>query len=588
MRNCELDLIITSKWVSITMDIKDLEKYKSILREYQHDAVLLCIKYLSSDSTKNALVHLPTGTGKTGVMATLCALSDSNIFVIVPNATLPMQTKNEIKTDFWRSAGIKIVPDIEISIIDSAAQLDKLNSAKKTVFISTIQYIQEHSYKSNSLQRHFIDNINNNIDYIFFDEGHREPAAKWSQIIRELNSKIILFTATPYRNDGSVFKIDKKYIYSQKMRKHIENGDISDLEFLPLKSIDNNRNTLRANADFTNEEILKIVKQNLDSGKIIIRSHSKKVIEEITEYLNLHNVKTLGLHSRIKNGLNFQSNGKNIAAKSEQYDVFVHSEILIEGLNIPSIKTLLLLDTFSNFRSAVQQIGRVLRFTGKNNAKVYLPDVALDEHKEQWEYLLDYTISTDEYIYASGLIKKRFINGANHLISENNIVIPQRATIYFSEDNIFWDDLTKRILSGFENTGNCKILFEKHIKNKILFTLYEETTYSNFLKNIAFENNNLHICIFVEVDSNQSKGRYYFYFDSNNIKTFDSETIDNCFNSGVKNFENVLDTSLEITRAKYEKKHQLYQVELGEEKLLVVKSKKQGRLWNKSYRFVAI
>ena len=37
------------------------------------------------------------------------------------------------------------------------------------------------------------NSINENIEYVFFDEGHREPATKWSQIIRSLNSKIILF-----------------------------------------------------------------------------------------------------------------------------------------------------------------------------------------------------------------------------------------------------------------------------------------------------------------------------------------------------------------------------------------------------------
>ena len=74
---------------------------KNKLKEYQYKATCKCIEYLSSESTQNALVHLPTGTGKTGVMATLCALTDKNILIVVPNATLPMQVKNEIKTNFW-------------------------------------------------------------------------------------------------------------------------------------------------------------------------------------------------------------------------------------------------------------------------------------------------------------------------------------------------------------------------------------------------------------------------------------------------------------------------------------------------------
>ena len=81
------------------MNIKDLDKFKNKLKEYQYKATCKCIEYLSSESTQNALVHLPTGTGKTGVMATLCALTDKNILIVVPNATLPMQVKNERKTN---------------------------------------------------------------------------------------------------------------------------------------------------------------------------------------------------------------------------------------------------------------------------------------------------------------------------------------------------------------------------------------------------------------------------------------------------------------------------------------------------------
>lgn len=539
------------------MNIKDLDKFKKNLKKYQHNAALMCIKYLSSESTQNALVHLPTGTGKTGVMATLCALTDGNILIVVPNATLPVQVRNEIKTNFWKSIGIDISPDMDIRILNSQSQLDSLRSAEKTIFIATIQFIQENAYKSNVLYAQFINNINENIDYVFFDEGHREPATKWSQIIRSLNSKIILFTATPYRNDDSVFKLDKRYIYSEKMKKFIDDGDISNLEFLPLKSLTNRTNNLGSSANVTNEEILEIVTKNLCYGKILIRCKKTKVIEEITEFLNSHNIKALGLHSRIKKGTNFLPCGKDIEEKSKVYDVFVHSEILIEGVNIPSIKTLIFLDTFSNFRSAVQQIGRTLRCTTqKKNARVYLPDVVIEEYKEQWNYLLDYTDAPKEerkYIYASGIIKKLYVESTSQQILERNMVIPKRATIYFSEDKALWIDLTNQIISWFENDSRCKVVYKKCVDNKALVVYYEETTHSNFLKSIAFENKNLHICVLIEVDSNQDDGVYYFYFNSKNIKTFDNETLLNCSNFGMKNFKSILDSSLEITRARYEK-----------------------------------
>ncbi len=540
------------------MNIKDLDKFKNKLKEYQYKATCKCIEYLSSESTQNALVHLPTGTGKTGVMATLCALTDKNILIVVPNATLPMQVKNEIKTNFWESIGVDSSPDMNIRILDSQSQIDFLRSAEKTIFIATIQFIQENAYKNNVLYTQFINSINENIEYVFFDEGHREPATKWSQIIRSLNSKIILFTATPYRNDDSVFKLDKRYIYSEKMKKFIDNEDISNLEFLPLKSMTSKTKSLSSSTNVTNEEILEIVIKNLCYGKIIIRCKNTKVIEEITEFLNINSIKALGLHSRIKKGTNFQSCGKDIEEKSKEYDVFVHSEILIEGVNIPSIKTLIFLDTFSNFRSAVQQIGRILRCTThKNNARVYLPDVVLEEHKEQWNYLLDYTAEATKekrkYIYASGLIKKLYVESTSQQILESNMVIPKRATIFFSRDKALWKDLTNQIILWFENNSRCKVVYKKRVEDNAFVVCYEETTHSNLFKSVAYENKNLHICVLVEVDSHADDGVYYFYFNSTNIKTFDNETLLNCSNIDLKNFKSILDSSLEITRARYEK-----------------------------------
>src|SRR3954470_23022269 len=42
---------------------------------------------------------------------------------------------------------------------------------------------------------------------VFVDEGHYEPAFRWSQDIRALDRPTVLLTATPYRNDEKFFAI---------------------------------------------------------------------------------------------------------------------------------------------------------------------------------------------------------------------------------------------------------------------------------------------------------------------------------------------------------------------------------------------
>jgi hypothetical protein len=60
---------------------------------------------------------------------------------------------------------------------------------------------------------------------VLVDEGHREPAPRWAEAVRELDSSTVLFTATPYRNDLQLFDVDPAYTYSftfgEALKTHI-------------------------------------------------------------------------------------------------------------------------------------------------------------------------------------------------------------------------------------------------------------------------------------------------------------------------------------------------------------------------------
>jgi superfamily II DNA or RNA helicase len=60
-------------------------------------------RYLNAAAGAAALVRMPTGTGKTGVMATVGHfLSGHNVLVVVPWAQLRDQIQEELRADFWR------------------------------------------------------------------------------------------------------------------------------------------------------------------------------------------------------------------------------------------------------------------------------------------------------------------------------------------------------------------------------------------------------------------------------------------------------------------------------------------------------
>ncbi|HBZ6634845.1 DEAD/DEAH box helicase family protein [Clostridium botulinum] len=74
------------------------------IRIEQKEALEKLDEYLSDNEEKSfALIKMPTGTGKTGVIACVSHAFDNykNILIITPNNQLPKQIKNEISLDFW-------------------------------------------------------------------------------------------------------------------------------------------------------------------------------------------------------------------------------------------------------------------------------------------------------------------------------------------------------------------------------------------------------------------------------------------------------------------------------------------------------
>ena len=72
--------------------------------------------------------------------------------------------------------------------------------------------------------------LKNAIDLVLFDEGHSEPALTWAKAVRDLEKKVVLFTATPYRNDYRKFRVDEAFTYQfhydeaeqQNIIRHVE------------------------------------------------------------------------------------------------------------------------------------------------------------------------------------------------------------------------------------------------------------------------------------------------------------------------------------------------------------------------------
>src|SRR5262249_25753688 len=123
--------------------------------------------------------------------------------------------------------------------------------------------------------------LKNAIDLVLFDEGHSEPALTWAKAVRDLERKIILFTATPYRNDYRKFKVDENFTYQFHYDEAEEENIIRhvDIESYPKHT------TLRQFADLA-LGLSDGVRKKHDDARTLVRCQSANDIAQLVTALN--------------------------------------------------------------------------------------------------------------------------------------------------------------------------------------------------------------------------------------------------------------------------------------------------------------
>ncbi len=107
------------------------------------------------------------------------------------------------------------------------------------------------------------------------------------------------------------------------------------------------------------------------SEKVIINTLTKKMAEDLSEYLIEHNVRARYLHSEIKSLDRIKILND---LRKDEYDVLVGVNLLREGIDLPEVSLVCIMDAdkegyLRNHRTLIQMIGRAAR---NSNARVLL------------------------------------------------------------------------------------------------------------------------------------------------------------------------------------------------------------------------
>lgn len=517
---------------------------------HQRSAVDVCDRYFAGGSDRAALVHLPTGTGKTGVIATLatrCALAQP-VLVVCPSTALVDQLIDEIRGAFWDRIGAEPewVPEEVVRLLPSKIDqlveaIDSNASGSRLITIGTIQALQQIHAGPDYAQ------ISGRFGTVFFDEGHREPAPAWALAIRGLGAAMVLFSATPFRNDLKLFDVDLEHVDFLSFKKAVTDGLIRNVDIIEVPN-------LRGTTEFARYAI-ETRDQLIHEGrfepnhKMIVRADNadnvRALFAAFTELLGPRAEGVLALHNTFvldgPPGRQLRPDvPKNLRDRTERF--LIHQFMLTEGIDDPACTMLALYEPFSTERQLVQQVGRLTRHPGplgNQTSSAYVFSQAGNEVETMWNRFLafddacvrngdrpplrnDASVLADlvgalpEVDYISGKFRTRL---NIHSDLSNDIRVPLSAIILELEDHFEIEQFQQEVSRALFEDDRFQVSVGEIAEGACRYHLTMRLQQSPFLAESLFQSATLEVTIYA------LRNNYLFFYDSAGLWIDDADGI---------------------------------------------------------------
>lgn len=201
------------------------------LRSPQIGALYALMAHME-DGEKSAVVVMPTGTGKTETMlAFMVAHLCRKVFIVVPSDALRNQTYKK-----FRSLGLLIrLGVVPKEILFPKVQMIKsnLNDDEWRTVIDSSNVIITTMALASKISSTILQYLRHKISHLFIDEAHHSKAETWIKFINIFPPKnVLLFTATPFRNDGQ--RLPGRIVFNFPLRKAQEQHYYEAIQYCPI------------------------------------------------------------------------------------------------------------------------------------------------------------------------------------------------------------------------------------------------------------------------------------------------------------------------------------------------------------------
>jgi superfamily II DNA or RNA helicase len=330
-------------------------QWRSKVWPHQADALDVVRRFLRARSRADggaALLHMPTGTGKTGVIAISAQqlATSGHVLVLSPWDALVAQLERDLGGRFWDRIGVARPANRPVTRLLPSNADTVLSAARRgETFVCTITTLRMLFGK----HRASYDRLARAVAFVMVDEGHYEPALDWAEAVRGLGKPVVLLTATPYRNDYKFFDVDRAFLYSYSHERAERDRFIRAVAF--------ESQTFGGVAQFCTKLVSFYKATYDDDSRVIVRCNSKDSVIQVTKALAARGESVIGIHERLDNTDLLLRRTVPSPDADDAPTFWVHQFKLVEGIDDPRFRLLAMFEPFGNERQLVQQVGRILR-----------------------------------------------------------------------------------------------------------------------------------------------------------------------------------------------------------------------------------
>jgi superfamily II DNA or RNA helicase len=369
----------------------------SKLRKPQLEAYIKIQEYFSRQPQGEALVVLPTGTGKTGLVSIApYGTADGRVLIVTPGLVTKQsikKTQEGLDDNFWITYDVIFDPEHLPVVSEYHPDISNEHLRGSHIVFSNIHRLSRARGLLSRVPRDFFD-------MVIIDEAHHAPAESWREVLSYFSgAKKLHVTGTPFRGDGQLMPGERIHEtpLSEVMRdryvKWLRKETVNEHELF-FTMLD------QPGRQFTKEEVLELkdrewVEKSVALSEPCSRDVIRHSIAKLNEFRTLspnvpHKILAVGCSIAHANdlarwyreaGLESVLVHSDMAPEEQESSfqaidahrcqVVISVNMLMEGYDHHYLSTLAIFRPYRSLNAFAQVVGRVLRAISNNEITAF-------------------------------------------------------------------------------------------------------------------------------------------------------------------------------------------------------------------------